>query len=286
MNKLLNLEKLVKDEKGIYLVKDSVFDKEIKISKEAWEEIFNYDLERLTKEREDFDKNKLADHVDYIERFHKFTKDTIYLEIGCGPAHIGEYVLRKYGCTFVGIDFNYAMLVTLKQYFDKMGYSNYILICGDINSMPLVDNSVDFIYGGGVIEHFADTKHILKESYRVLKPGGVSFNTVPAFSMWWLTRFFSNIPAVPILRQLFETLHLKLLKGRVLHKFFGYELSFTPGMLKKYHKDTGYKSIVVLPFAFHPSSNKLRNAFLRGIYFRIQKSHLSTAIYLVVGEKS
>ncbi len=267
------------------LTSSSKFQNEIKTSKEAWEKIYNFNLKELKKDREDFDNNKLKDHIRYIEKYYKFTKDTIYLEIGCGPSYIGEYIMQKYNSYFIGVDFNYQMLLILKRYFDEKGYEKYFLIHSDINKMPIKDNSVDFIYGGGVIEHFSDTNHILTESYRILKPNGVSFNTVPAFNLWWILRFYNNIPSLPILKSLFEFIHSKIFKNKILKKYYGYELSYTKPQLINLHKKNGFRNISVEPFAFHPSINKLKNKFLRSLYFKIQKNYLTAAVYLVCGKK-
>ena len=185
----------------------------------------------------------------------------------------------------MGIDFNYEMLVTLKHYFDEKGYKKYILICDDINNMPLKDNSVDFIYGGGVIEHFKDTNNILKESYRVLKTGGVSFNTVPAFNLWWILRFYNNIPDILILRQILEFIHLKLLKGQILERYYGYELSYTLCRLKKLHQYNNFREIKASSFAIHPSQDKSINPILDNVYYILQNNIFTGAVYMVYGKK-
>ena len=193
--------------------------------------------------------------------------------------------MREYDSYFIGIDFNYKMLLTLKKYLDYKGFSKYLLICADINKLPLMNNTIDFVYGGGVIEHFSDTNNILKEIYRVLKYNGISFNTVPAFSLWWLTNFYNNIPALPILKKFFELMHVKLLRGKILIKNRGYELSFTRNLLYILHKNNNFSNIKIMPFAFHPSSNVLRIRFLRELFYNLHRTFYATAIYLVVGEK-
>lgn len=280
---ILNNE-LKKDDNGIYVLVSNMGE-DVIISKKAWEKIYNYDMENMISDREDFDRNKLEDHTKYISKYFHFTKESVYLEVGCGPSHIGEYIMKEYGSYFIGIDFNYPMLLTLKKYLEYKGYTKYILICADINKMPLKNNSIDFVYGGGVIEHFSDTAHILKEIYRVLKVGGVSFNTVPAFNLWWVTRFYNNIPALPVLKTIFEFIHLKLFKGKILLRFSGYELSFTSNLFRKIHEMNNFSEIEITSFAFHPSSYVLRIRFLRELYFKMQKMFYITAIYLGVGIK-
>ena len=53
-----------------------------------------------------------------------------------------------------------------------------------IDSLPMIqDNSVDLIYNCHVLEHFKrrDTVRVLKEWYRVLRPGGILRISVPDF---------------------------------------------------------------------------------------------------------
>lgn len=272
------------DSRGI-VQGETRFTDEIRTSQIAWENIYNFTLEQLKEDRDFFDITKLEDTAKYINKYYRFNKDSVYLEIGCGPAHIAEYIMKTYDSYFIGIDFNYQILLTLKQYFDEKGYFKYLLIHGDVNTINLKDNTIDFIYGGGVIEHFPDTRHILKESYRVLKENGICLNTVPAFNLWWLIRFYNNIPAVPLVRQCFEFIHTTVFKNIILQKNYGYELSYTKTYLINLHKQAGFRSIFVEPFAFHFSPNKIKNVFLRKLFFRMQHNYLTAAVYVACGCK-
>lgn len=280
----LNTKQAQLDRNGIWRA-DFDLTSDEKISKQAWDEIYNYQLKELLLDKADFNQQKLADHAHYIEQSFPFNQKTVYLEIGSGPAHIGEYLLRKYDCHFIGVDFNYQILLTLKKYFDQQKLKNYTLIHGDINRMPIKPGTIDYIYGGGVIEHFADTQHIITESYRLLRKNGVSFNTVPAFNLWWLTRFYSNIPALPVLKQLFSFVQMTLLGGKVLQKFYGYELSFLPGQLRAMHHRAGFPTVEVGPFAFRPSLKVLPNEALRKLYLLISSNVFSCPVYYVSAQK-
>jgi ubiquinone/menaquinone biosynthesis C-methylase UbiE len=281
---ILDKTKAKLDKNGIWVANVNLSAEEV-VSQNAWEKIYNYNLKKLAKDREGFNKDKLADHMGYIGESYKFTSKTNYLEIGCGPAYIGEYLMKTYDSNFIGVDFNYPMLITLKKYFDSKGYKKYCLIFADITDMPIKNNIIDYIYGGGVIEHLSDTNHIVGELYRVLRKGGVAFNTVPAFSFWWITRCFNNIPSLRGLRKIFEFIHLKLLKSRILEKYYGYELSFTVNNLRNLHKKSGFRNIKIGAFAFHPSANKLKNVFLRDLYYKTQTSIFTTAMYFVSAKK-
>ena len=285
VSKILELGEGKFDENNIFIVNNLGYKEEITVSRNAWERIYHFSIEEFKRDREDFKKNKLTDHIKYVNTSYNFNKETVYLEIGCGPTYIGEYLMRTFDCYFVGVDFNYSILLTLKRYFEEKGYRKYLLIYADINNMPIKDNSVDYVYGGGVIEHLPDTEHILSVLHRVLKEGGVCFNTVPAFNLWWFLRFYNNIPSVPILKPLFEFIHCEFLKNKILAKYYGYELSYTKHQLINLHKAEGFRNTKVGSFSFHPSSDRLKNKFLREFYFRLQKHECLSAVYYVQAEK-
>ncbi|MBU2575480.1 methyltransferase domain-containing protein [Patescibacteria group bacterium] len=52
-------------------------------------------------------------------------------------------------------------------------------IVGDIQSLPLEDNSVDAFICNAILEHVEEPQKAVKEMYRVLKPGGYCFIYVP-----------------------------------------------------------------------------------------------------------
>jgi len=268
---LLDTKKASLDKNGIWATSPEL-SREEKLSKQRWEGLYDFGIEELKRQRDVFDRDKLNDHLKFILPSFNFGRETIYLEIGCGPAHIGDYLQAERGCQFIGLDFNYQALVVLKAYFEEKGYKDYLLIHADIKDIPLKDKSVDFIYGGGVIEHTKNTGVVLRELSRVLKTGGVSFNTVPAFNFFWLTRFYKSIPNVPVLRPVLDFVHLKLLRGKVLGRNFGYELSFTLEGVKKLHREAGFAKVAAGPFAFHPNPEKLKPAFLGAVYFGLSHS--------------
>ncbi len=257
---------------------------DIQTSKKAWEEIYSFDLDDLYADRERMKGKKLADHMKYVEDSYSFTRHTVYLEIGCGPAHIGVELMRKYGVHFVGVDFNYPMLLVLKDFFEKEGLTNYTLVHADITQMPFKDGSINYIYGGGVIEHLRDTKGVLAESFRVLAKDGVSFNTVPAFNFWWPIRCYRNVPSLPGLRQLFEFVHYRLLGGKLLEKNFGYELSYTPTQLRALHTQVGFRSAEVGAFSFHLAIFQ-KYRWLNELVYTITKNIFLTPVYYVSGLK-
>ena len=61
---------------------------------------------------------------------------------------------------------------------DKVGDYNPDIV-GDIQSLPLEDNSVDAFICSAILEHVEEPQKAVKEMYRALKPGGFCFIYVP-----------------------------------------------------------------------------------------------------------
>lgn len=218
------------------------------LSIKKWDEIYRKQLH--------FHKYN-TDYEYFLNTFYKDTYDQLnaakkidaitYLEIGCGQFFMGQK-LAKNADLVIGIDISPTALKIAKKMLDARKIKNYLLIEADILNMPIKKNSIDLIFGSGVIEHFKDTQAVVNELYRVLKKNGVSFNTVPYLNIGSLTyrQLWGNIPNLPILKQMAEFIHIKLLKSRFMK--FGYEYSFTLRTMINIHKLAGFKSIFITQF--------------------------------------
>jgi arsenite methyltransferase len=71
-----------------------------------------------------------------------------------------------------GLDMTDEMLTLARANQARAGATNVEFLKGDIESIPLPDNSVDVIISNCVINLAADKSKVLREAYRVLKPGG------------------------------------------------------------------------------------------------------------------
>jgi len=71
-----------------------------------------------------------------------------------------------------GLDMTDEMLALARENQRKAGVSNVEFLKGEIESIPLADNSVDVIISNCVINLSADKDRVLREAFRVLKPGG------------------------------------------------------------------------------------------------------------------
>jgi len=72
----------------------------------------------------------------------------------------------------IGIDFTEAMINKARTNAEKLGYNNVEFRQGDIESMPVSDNVADVIVSNCVLNLVPDKQQVIREIYRVLKPGG------------------------------------------------------------------------------------------------------------------
>src|SRR3984893_7567379 len=121
-------------------------------------------------------------------------EDAMLASLGCGnPTALaklepGETVLdlgsgggidvllsgRRVGPTgkAYGLDMTDEMLALANENKRKAGAENVEFLKGEIENIPLPDNSVDVIISNCVINLSADKDRVLREAFRVLKPGG------------------------------------------------------------------------------------------------------------------
>jgi SAM-dependent methyltransferase len=96
------------------------------------------------------------------------------LDLGCGA---GRFVaaLRDAGAEPVGVELAEAALERARA---NVPGADLRLVEAD-GSLPLEYGSVDLVWCSEVLEHVADTEHLLLEARRVLRPGGRLLVTVP-----------------------------------------------------------------------------------------------------------
>ena len=71
-----------------------------------------------------------------------------------------------------GLDMTEEMLALAEENRRRAGAANVTFLKGEIESIPLPDASVDVIISNCVINLSADKRQVLREAFRVLKPGG------------------------------------------------------------------------------------------------------------------
>ena len=98
----------------------------------------------------------------------------IVLDLGSGAGIDCFLAANKVGKSgkVIGVDMTYQMLDRARENAIKGKYENVEFRLGEIENLPLADNSVDVIISNCVINLSTDKKRVYQEAYRVLKPGG------------------------------------------------------------------------------------------------------------------
>ncbi|MGD9328693.1 MAG: arsenite methyltransferase [Cyclobacteriaceae bacterium] len=72
----------------------------------------------------------------------------------------------------IGLDFTEAMVSKAKSNAQKLGFTNVEFILGEIENVPLPDNTADVVVSNCVMNLVPDKDAAFKETYRILKKGG------------------------------------------------------------------------------------------------------------------
>jgi arsenite methyltransferase len=98
----------------------------------------------------------------------------IVLDLGSGGGIDVLLSARRVGPTgkAYGLDMTDEMLALANENKRKAGIENVEFLKGEIENIPLPDNSIDVIISNCVINLSADKDKVLREAFRVLKPGG------------------------------------------------------------------------------------------------------------------
>ncbi|WP_157497047.1 class I SAM-dependent methyltransferase [Hahella ganghwensis] len=126
-----------------------------------------------------YDKTVAISELEY----HKKALDKIQwhshlkiLEVATGPGRVLLEIAKRTGNAepIYGIELSKRMLELAEKRMVQNGYENIVLKQGDCRHLPWTDNSFDILYNGYMMDLIPadDMQDILKEMYRVLKPGG------------------------------------------------------------------------------------------------------------------
>src|SRR5579863_4857331 len=104
----------------------------------------------------------------------KLNPGEVVLDLGSGGGIDVLLSARRVGATgkAYGLDMTEEMLALANENKRKAGVANVEFLKGEIENIPLPDNSVDVIISNCVINLSADKDRVFREALRVLKPGG------------------------------------------------------------------------------------------------------------------
>lgn len=107
-------------------------------------------------------------------QFAKIKTGDVVIDLGSGAGNDAFIARKEAGETgqVIGVDFTPAMINLAKANAEKLNYTNVEFRQGDIENMPVASNIADVIVSNCVLNLVPNKDAVIKEIYRVLKPGG------------------------------------------------------------------------------------------------------------------
>jgi arsenite methyltransferase len=107
-------------------------------------------------------------------QFAKIKEGDTVIDLGSGAGNDAFIARNETGETgkVIGIDFTPAMIDKAVQNAGARGFTNVEFRLGDIEQMPATDQEADIIVSNCVLNLVPNKDAVIKEIYRVLKPGG------------------------------------------------------------------------------------------------------------------
>ncbi len=104
----------------------------------------------------------------------KIQEGEIVIDLGSGAGVDCFLASKQTGSTgkVIGVDMTPEMIDRARRNKTQGDYSNVEFRLGEIEHLPVADNSVDLIISNCVINLSLDKSQVFKDAYRVLKPGG------------------------------------------------------------------------------------------------------------------
>ena len=107
-------------------------------------------------------------------QFAKIKKGEVVIDLGSGAGNDAFIARHETGETgkVIGIDFTPAMISRARQNAEARGFNNVEFRQGDIEEMPVSGGAADVIVSNCVLNLVPNKDAVIKEIFRVLKPGG------------------------------------------------------------------------------------------------------------------
>lgn len=171
------------------------------------------------------------------------------LDVCCGTADWTIALAEAVGPSgeVVGLDFSENMLKVGREKVEGLHLKQVKLIHGNAMELPFPDNSFDYVTIGFGLRNVPDYMQVLKEMYRVVKPGGIAVcleTSQPTLIGYRQLYFFYFRFIMPLFGKLFA-------KSYQEYSWLQESARTFPGMkeLKRMFENAGFTNVFYKPYA-------------------------------------
>jgi cyclopropane fatty-acyl-phospholipid synthase-like methyltransferase len=109
-----------------------------------------------------------------IPRMLRLEPDSVVLELGCGSGGYALHLAANVGCSVTGLDVNAPGIQNANQLAAARGLASraHFELCDASKQLPFDEEAFDAIFSNDVLCHIPGRPNVLREMFRVLKPGG------------------------------------------------------------------------------------------------------------------
>ena len=125
------------------------------------------------------------------------------LDFGCGEAGKSVYYAGLGAKEVVGMDIVPEYEERAVRFAQKHDCSNFSFICADVTSLPIPSDHLDTIIMNDFMEHVSDPEKTLRETIRILRPGGRAFINFPPYHHPYGAHLSDEI-SIPWVHELFD----------------------------------------------------------------------------------
>lgn len=180
----------------------------------------------------------------FLERYtlDDMFRDKRVLDLGCGAAGKSLYYVTQGARQVTGVEIVAHYKAEAEALAEELGLSDrFAFVSASALDLPFPDGSFDTIIMNDFMEHISDPEGVLRESLRLLAPGGRIFINFPPYyhpfgahlsdviNMPWVHLFFSEHMLVDAYRELVrglpderERLDLRITRDKDGKEYFGY----------------------------------------------------------------
>lgn len=171
-----------------------------------------YDTTDDIKEASRLTVEKMAERV-HLDSGHKV------LDVGAGYGGAARYLARTRGCKVHCLNISEKQNATNRRLTDEQGLSDKVsVVHGSFEDVPEPDETFDVVWSQDAILHSGDRAQVLREAFRVLKPGGQMIFTDPMEA--------DDVPQ-GVLQPVYDRIHLQNLGSIAFYRDAAARIGFT-----------------------------------------------------------